>query len=85
MSKLFESSKSETSRFYVANNSFTKELGKQFLAQNGMDLNVCDENRNPPIRFKENAELSIPDASIFYSPCIKGYTDYPFLEKALAM
>ena len=57
-----------------------------------ININTCvstarfsAEQREFPIKFKENAELSIPDVEVFYSCGIKGYTDYPFLEKALAI
>lgn len=84
MLNLFKNVGNKKDKFFVEESNFIKESDKQFLAQNGMDLS-CGEDSEQPIRFKENAELSIPDAFIFYTPCIKGYTDYPFLEKALAM
>lgn len=39
-------------------------------------------NPDLPARIKQGAELNAPDASTFYSPGAKGYTDYPSLQAA---
>ncbi|MFZ6720205.1 alkene reductase [Undibacterium sp. Ji49W] len=39
-------------------------------------------NPDLPERIKQGAELNAPDASTFYSPGAKGYTDYPSLQAA---
>jgi N-ethylmaleimide reductase len=36
-------------------------------------------NPDLPARFKAGAALNVPDASTFYTPGAKGYTDYPTL------
>lgn len=41
-------------------------------------------NPDLPARFKAGAALNAPDASTFYTPGEKGYTDYPTLEAAAA-
>ncbi len=39
---------------------------------------------NPDLveRFKQGAELNVPNKDTFYSPSAEGYTDYPFLNRA---
>ncbi|WP_277623923.1 alkene reductase [Undibacterium sp. TS12] len=39
-------------------------------------------NPDLPARIKQGAALNAPDASTFYTPGAKGYTDYPSLEAA---
>jgi len=39
-------------------------------------------NPDLPARIKQGAELNAPDASTFYTPGAKGYTDYPSLQAA---
>ncbi len=73
---------------YFANGSFTEESGAKLLQNNGADAIVYGKlflaNPDLPKRFKLDAELNDWDASTFYSPGEKGYTDYPTLEEAKA-
>lgn len=74
---------------YFVNGGFTKESGKDALAESKADGIVYGKlflaNPDLPERFKRNAELNTPDGSTFYSNTgEKGYTDYPTLEQAAA-
>lgn len=73
---------------YFANGGFTKESGEKLLEENYADAIVYGKlflaNPDLPKRFKLNAELNDWDASTFYTPGEKGYTDYPTLEEAKA-
>ncbi len=73
---------------YFANGGFTKESGEKLLEENAADAIVYGKlflaNPDLPKRFKLDAELNDWDASTFYSPGRKGYTDYPTLEDAKA-
>ncbi len=73
---------------YFANGGFDKDSGEKFLAENNADAIVYGKlflaNPDLPKRFKTNAELNDWDASTFYTPGEKGYTDYPTLEEAKA-
>ncbi|MEO8074481.1 MAG: alkene reductase, partial [Acidobacteriota bacterium] len=71
---------------YFANGGFTKESGEKLLQNDGADAIVYGKlflaNPDLPKRFKLDAELNDWDASTFYTPGEKGYTDYPTLEEA---
>lgn len=73
---------------YFTNGGFTKESGEKLLNENGADAIVYGKlflaNPDLPKRFKLDAELNDWDASTFYTPGEKGYTDYPTLEEAQA-
>jgi len=49
-------------------------FGKPFLS-----------NPNLVKKLETNAELLQPDFTTLYTPGIKGYTDYPFVEEATAV
>ena len=71
---------------YFANGGFTEESGEKLLQNDGADAIVYGKlflaNPDLPKRFKLDAELNDWDASTFYTPGEKGYTDYPALEEA---
>ena len=73
---------------YFANGGFDKESGEKLLENDGADAIVYGKlflaNPDLPKRFKLNAELNDWNASTFYTPGEKGYTDYPTLEEAKA-
>jgi N-ethylmaleimide reductase len=73
---------------YFAGVGFDKESGEKLLEENGADAIVYGKlflaNPDLPTRFQLGAELNDWDEATFYSPGIKGYIDYPTLEKAKA-
>jgi N-ethylmaleimide reductase len=68
---------------YFAGVGFSQERAEKLLAENGADAIVFGTaflaNPDLPERFRQNASLNKPDSSTFYTPGIKGYTDYPAL------
>jgi N-ethylmaleimide reductase len=74
---------------YFANGGFTEESGEKYLKENFADAIVYGKlflaNPDLPKRFKLDAELNDWEASTFYTPGKKGYTDYPTLEEAKAV
>jgi len=73
---------------YFAGVGFTKDRAEKVLADGGADAIVFGKlflaNPDLPERLRLNAPLNTADESTFYTPGEKGYTDYPFLEKAEA-
>lgn len=73
---------------YFAGANFDKERGEEYLNEGKADAIVYGQlflaNPDLPARFEKDAELNTPDASTFYTPGEKGYTDYPTLEEARA-
>jgi len=73
---------------YFAGVGFTKDRAVKVLAESGADAIVFGKlflaNPDLPERFRKDAPMNTPDESTFYTPGEKGYTDYPFLEKAEA-
>ena len=73
---------------YFAGVGFTKDRAEKVLADGGADAIVFGKlflaNPDLPERFRQNAPLNTPEESTFYTPGEKGYTDYPFLDKAEA-
>jgi 2,4-dienoyl-CoA reductase-like NADH-dependent reductase (Old Yellow Enzyme family) len=71
---------------YIANEKFTLVSASQVLAAREADALAFGvpflANPDLPERFRLNAPLNEPDPSSFYAPGPKGYTDYPFLQKA---
>lgn len=72
---------------YIANNSLTRELAIEALAEKRADLVAFGRLfiANPDLveRLRLHAPLNTPDVATFYGGDAKGYTDYPFLtEKA---
>ena len=68
---------------FFAGANFNKDTGRELLKNNGADAIVYGSLfvANPDLvtRFEQDAELNVPDASTFYVPGPKGYTDYPTL------
>ncbi|MGE5385861.1 MAG: alkene reductase [Betaproteobacteria bacterium] len=71
---------------YIANNSYTRELAMQVLAENRADLIAFGRPfiSNPDLveRLKRNAPLNPLDPKTLYGGDAHGYTDYPALEVA---
>ncbi|RDJ20833.1 alkene reductase [Bosea caraganae] len=72
---------------YIANNSLTRELAIEALAEKRADLVAFGRLfiANPDLveRLRLNAPLNTPDVATFYGGDAKGYIDYPALaEKA---
>lgn len=72
---------------YIGNNSLTRELAIEALAEKRADLVAFGRLfiANPDLveRLRLNAPLNTPDVATFYGGDARGYTDYPFLtEKA---
>jgi 2,4-dienoyl-CoA reductase-like NADH-dependent reductase (Old Yellow Enzyme family) len=71
---------------YIANEKFTQETANQVLAAGEADAVAFGvpflANPDLPERFRMNAPLNPPDQSTFYAHGQKGYTDYPFLQRA---
>jgi 2,4-dienoyl-CoA reductase-like NADH-dependent reductase (Old Yellow Enzyme family) len=72
---------------YVANEGFTRATANQVLAAREADAVAFGvafiANSDLPERFRQNAPLNEPDASTFYAPGPKGYTDCPSLRPDL--
>ncbi|MBQ0790123.1 MAG: alkene reductase, partial [Cycloclasticus sp.] len=71
---------------YIANQGFTKETASEVLKAKEADAVAFGQlyiaNPDLPYRFQTNAPLNKPDATTFYAPTSKGYTDYPFIAEA---
>ena len=80
--------KREFSGLYIANQEFTQESAERVLAEGEADAVAFGKlfiaNPDLPARFANNAPLNKPDETTFYTPGRAGYTDYPFLEAAMA-
>ncbi|ALT77402.1 alkene reductase [Paucibacter sp. KCTC 42545] len=67
----------------VGNMGYGLEESQQALAAGQLDAVAFGTgflaNPDLPARFKAGAALNAPDASTFYTPGAKGYTDYPTL------
>ena len=72
---------------YIANEKFIQATASQVLAAGEADAVAFGvlflANPDLPERFRQNAPLNEPDQSTFYVPGAKGYTDYPFLMRAI--
>ncbi len=70
---------------YVANERFTLETSNEVLAKGEADAVAFGvpfiANPDLPRRLREGSPLNAPDASTFYAPGEKGYTDYPALQE----
>ena len=68
---------------YIANEKFTQESAEKALSQGWADAISFGvpfiANPDLPRRFAEKAPLNPPDATTFYTPGAKGYSDYPAL------
>jgi len=73
---------------FIANEKFTKETAEAAIASGRADAVAFGQlfiaNPDLPERFKLGAPLNAPDPATFYAQGPKGYTDYPFLERAEA-
>ena len=80
--------KREFGGLYIANQEFTQESAERVLAEGEADAVAFGKlfiaNPDLPARFASNAPLNKPDDTTFYTPGRAGYTDYPFLEAAMA-
>ena len=67
----------------VANGGFTLETGNEALREGWADAVAFGvpflANPDLPERFRRNAPLNEADPATFYTPGVKGYTDYPAL------
>ncbi|MGF1606186.1 MAG: alkene reductase [Rhodothalassiaceae bacterium] len=73
---------------YMVNGGYDRARGMDKLASGRADL-ICYGRpflANPDLvdRFRLNAPLNQPDPSTFYGGTERGYTDYPFLNRAAA-
>jgi 2,4-dienoyl-CoA reductase-like NADH-dependent reductase (Old Yellow Enzyme family) len=72
---------------YIANESFTREAAEQVLCDGEADAVAFGKlfiaNPDLPHRFAMNAPLNTPNPETFYAPGPTGYTDYPFLDRAV--
>lgn len=69
----------------ILSGGYDKERAEKDLENNLGDLVAFGRPyiSNPDLvgRFTENAKLTIPDSSTFYTPGKEGYVDYPYLKK----
>ncbi len=72
---------------YIANEKFTKESAEEVLSSGEADAVAFGKlflaNPDLPHRFAVNAPLNEPNPSTFYASGPEGYTDYPFLDRAV--
>lgn len=71
---------------FIANEKFTKETAEAAITSGRADAVAFGQlfiaNPDLPERFKLSAPLNAPDPATFYAQGSKGYTDYPYLERA---
>lgn len=71
---------------FIANEKFTKETAEAAINSGRADAVAFGQqfiaNPDLPERFKLGAPLNAPDPATFYAQGPKGYTDYPYLERA---
>jgi N-ethylmaleimide reductase len=88
ISNIAETFRPMTSVPIIVNTGFDKAKANVVLASSNADLVAFGVPfiANPDLveRFRTNAPLNKPDASLFYGVGAKGYTDYPTLEIAAA-
>ena len=67
----------------ITNSGFSFEKAQTYIKEGWADAvafgSAFIANPDLPERFRRGAALNTPDASTFYTPGEKGYTDYPFL------
>jgi N-ethylmaleimide reductase len=65
----------------VGNMGYSPQEAAEAIAEKKLDAVAFGTpflaNPDLPARVKAGAELNVPDAATFYSPGVKGYTDYP--------
>ncbi|MCE2749518.1 MAG: alkene reductase [Rhodobacter sp.] len=73
---------------YIANNGYTRDLALEAVASGRADMVTFGKPfiANPDLveRLRVNAPLNVPDQTTFYGGDARGYTDYPFLQDAVA-
>ena len=71
---------------FIANEKFTKESAEAAINSGRADAVAFGQlfiaNPDLPKRFELSAPLNAPEPGTFYAQGPKGYTDYPFLERA---
>ena len=79
----YQQIKKQFNGFYMANNGYDKAKAETAIKQQQADAVAFGALyiANPDLveRFKQQAELNIPDPNTFYGGDTKGYTDYPSL------
>jgi 2,4-dienoyl-CoA reductase-like NADH-dependent reductase (Old Yellow Enzyme family) len=79
--------KAEFGGVYVANEKFTSAVAAEALRGGEADAVAFGQlfiaNPDLPHRFAVDAPLNQPDPATFYAAGPGGYTDYPFLDRAL--
>jgi 2,4-dienoyl-CoA reductase-like NADH-dependent reductase (Old Yellow Enzyme family) len=72
---------------YVANENFTKATAAKVLRAGEADAMAFGKlflaNPDLPLRFAVDAPLNQPNPDTFYAAGPEGYTDYPFLDRAV--
>jgi N-ethylmaleimide reductase len=72
---------------FMLNGGYDFEIGSAAIASGAADLIAYGipfiANPDLPERFRRQTPLNPPDPSTFYTPSVKGYTDYPFLSEVL--
>ncbi len=72
---------------YIANEKFTQAFAERVLRDGEADAVAFGKlfiaNPDLPHRFGVDAPLNEPDPATFYAPGPGGYTDYPFLDRAV--
>jgi 2,4-dienoyl-CoA reductase-like NADH-dependent reductase (Old Yellow Enzyme family) len=72
---------------YIANEKFTRESGQDVLDSGEADAVAFGKlfiaNPDLPHRFALGAPLNEPNPATFYASGPEGYTDYPFLDRAV--
>jgi len=73
---------------FISAGGYTAESGNETIAEGFADAIAYGRLfiANPDLveRFRENAELNVPDRSTFYGGTEHGYTDYPALDRVEA-
>ena len=73
---------------YIANNGYDREMAIEAVESDKADLVAFGKlyiaNPDLALRLEKGAPLNEPDRATFYGGGREGYTDYPFLEEAVA-
>jgi 2,4-dienoyl-CoA reductase-like NADH-dependent reductase (Old Yellow Enzyme family) len=72
---------------YIANERFTRATAEEVIEAGEADAVAFGQlfiaNPDLPHRFAVDAPLNQPNPATFYAPGPEGYTDYPFLDRAV--
>ncbi len=72
---------------YIANEKFTRATAEEVIQAGEADAVAFGQlfiaNPDLPHRFAVGATLNQPNPATFYAPGPEGYTDYPFLDRAV--